>query len=281
MFKLLLPGIALSLIALVGNTQAQSPPVSTTPTPQSQPAFPTSTPLKTADLPLLTRAVGKFFQTNRAETESQMEIDSSDEKVKTKYLVSVKTIAKVGQKLRSELTINRVGQTSKTKYIIVSDGNKTWIYRPDLRQYAQIDSNFSNDPSTSIVSLPSIFLAHTEEENRQDVLADVVGEDNRIFSLENLKFLKIQIRQQQIDGNNLSSYTIANDRTVISAFVDPKTAILRRTEIKIGSGEKYTKIVEKIIKRNPEVIITSKTFTFSPPKGAKKVKSLEIGPFKF
>ncbi len=113
-----------------------------------------------------------------------------------------------------------------------------------------------------------------------NILADIVGENNRFFSLENLKSL--QINRQQIDDKNLSIYTTGDDITVrISAFVDTKTAMLRRTEIKFGGGGKYTKIVETIIKRNPEVIITSKTFTFSAPKGVKKVKSLEIGPFNF
>jgi outer membrane lipoprotein-sorting protein len=282
-YKLLCSVIAIGLVSLTGNTQAEKPPISTTPTPQSQPVSPTSTPLKATDLPFLTRVVGKFWQTDRAETESQMEIDSSDEKGKTKYFVSVKTIAKIGRKFRAELTIDRVGNAAKIKYTIVSDGQKTWIYRPDLRQYAQIDtSDVYGNPSSSIVSLPSIFLASIEEERRQDILTDVVGENNRILSLENLKSLEIQIRQQQIDGKNLSIHTIGDDRIVkISTFVDTQTAILGRTEIKFRDGGKYTKIVEKIIKRNPEVIITSKTFTFSVPKGVKKVKSLEIGPFKF
>jgi outer membrane lipoprotein-sorting protein len=86
---------------------------------------------------------------------------------------------------------------------------------------------------------------------------------------------------KQIDGKNLSIYTIGNDIAKIIDFVDTKTAILGRTEVDFRDGEKYIKIVEKIIKRDPEVIITSKTFTFSPPKGVKQVRSLQVGPFKF
>jgi hypothetical protein len=53
-------------------------------------------------------------------------------------------------------------------------------------------------------------------------------------------------------------------------FVDTQTAILGRTEIEFRDGEKYTKVVEKIIKRNTEVTIDSKTFTFLPPRVSKK-----------
>jgi outer membrane lipoprotein-sorting protein len=281
MSKLLCSGIAIAFISLIGTAQAQVPPESTTPPPQSQPASPTSTPLKATDLPFLKRVVGNFWQTGSAETQSQMEINSSDRKGKNKYFVSVKTIAQVGRKFRAELTIDRVGQTSKIKYTIVSDGERTWIYRPDLRQYAQIGTDrFYREPSASVISLSSILLTSIEEEQRQNVLVELVGENDRILSLENLK--PLEIRQQQIDRKTLSVYTTGDDFTVkISAFIDPQTAVVGRAEINFGDRGNYTKIVEKIIKRNPKVIITSKTFTFSAPKGVKKVESLEIGPFNF
>jgi hypothetical protein len=54
MSKLLWSGIAISLISSIGIAQAQLPPNSKPPTPQSQSTSPTSTPLKTTDLPFLT-----------------------------------------------------------------------------------------------------------------------------------------------------------------------------------------------------------------------------------
>lgn len=280
MSKLLLSGIAIALISLAGNTQAQVPPT-TTPTPQAQPASPTSTPLKATDLPLLTRAIGKFWQTDRAETESQMEIDSSDGKVKTKYLISVKTIAKVGRKFKSELTVDRVGQTSKIKYTIVSDGAKTWVYRPDTRQYTETSSSeFYSKSSACIIGLFSITFVSLDDEKRQDLVTDILGENNRLISLENFKVL--QVSQQQIDKQNLSVYTFSDsDEIGISGFVNPQTVMFERIEFKFKDNQNRIKIVEKMIKRNSQPVITAKTFTFSPSKGVKKVKSLQTGPFKF
>jgi outer membrane lipoprotein-sorting protein len=280
--KLLWSGIAIALISSIGIAQAQLPPNSKPSTPQSQSTSATFTPLKATDLPLLNRAIGKFWQTDRVETESQMEIDSSDDKGKSKYFVSVKTIAKVGRKIHSELTINKVGQTSKTKYTIVCDGNKTWIYQPDIRQYIEIDTNdFGREPTTSIIGLSSFLFTSIDEEQRQNLITDILGDRGQIISLENFKIMKLG--QQQIDSRVLSLYT-HDDRDLevkISAFVYPQTAILEQTEIKFGGRGKPIKIVEKIIKRNPEVTIDSKTFTFSPPRGVKKVKSIQVGPFKF
>ncbi len=279
MSKLLLSGIAIALISLAGNTQAQVPPT-TTPTPQSQPASPISTPIKVTDLPLLTRAIGKFWQTDRAETESQMEIESSDGKVKTKYLVSVKTIAKVGRKFRSELTINRVGQTSKIKYTIVSDGAKTWVYRPDTRQYTETTSSeFYGKSSASMIGLFSITFVSLDDEKRQELVTDILGENNRIVSLENFKDL--QVRQQQVDKQNLSVYTYSDrDEVGISGFINPQTVMFERIEFKFKDNQNRIEMVEKMIKRNSQPVITDKTFTFSRAKGVKKVKSLQIGAFK-
>jgi outer membrane lipoprotein-sorting protein len=281
MLKLLCSGIAISLICLAGNTQAQVPPASTTPTPQSQPASPTFTPIKAADLPLLSRAVGKFWQTDRAETESQMEIDSYDEKGKTKYLVSVKTIAKIGRKFRSEVSIDRVGQKSKIKYTIVSDGIKVWVYRPDTRQYTETtNEEFYSKPSASIIGLFSITFITLKDEERQELIADILGENDRIFSLERLKDLKVG--QQQIDNQNLSVYAYSDrDEDVrIAGFINPRKAMFERIDFKFGDKQKRIEMVEKIIKRNSQPVITDKTFTFPLPKGVKKVKSLPTEPFK-
>jgi outer membrane lipoprotein-sorting protein len=281
MFKLLLPGIAISLISSSGIAQAQLPPNSKPPTPQAQPTSPTSTPLKAIDLPLLKRAIGKFWQTDRAETESQMEIDSSDEKGKNKYFVSVKTIAQIGRKFRSELTIDRVGQKSKIKYTIVSDGEKVWVYRPDTRQYTETsNSEFYSKPSASIIGLFSITFITLTELQRQELTTDILGEHNRILSLETFKGL--QVRQQEIEKQNLSIYTYSDrdSEVSISGFIKPQTAMFDRIEFKFVDKQNRTEMVEKMIKRSSQPIITDRTFTFSPPKGVKKVRSLPTEPFK-
>jgi outer membrane lipoprotein-sorting protein len=281
MSRLLWSGIAIAFIGSIGSAQAQLPPESKPPTPQSQSTSPTSTPLKATDLPLLKRAIGKFWQTDRAETESQMEIDSSGEKGKSKYFVSVKTIAQIGRKFHSELTIDRVGQKSKIKYTIVSDGEKVWVYRPDTRQYIETsNSEFYSKPSASIIGLFSITFITLTDVQRQELTADILGEHNRILSLETFKDL--QVRQQEIDKQNLSIYTYSDrdNEVSISGLIDPQAAMFERIEFKFVNKQNRNEMVEKMIKRNSQPIITDKTFTFSPPKGVKKVKSLQIGPFK-
>jgi outer membrane lipoprotein-sorting protein len=301
MSKFLWSGIAIALISSIGIAQAQLPPNSKPPTLPSQPASPTSTPIKATDLPLLKRAIGKILQTDRAETESQIEINSSDEKgKKSKYFISVKTIAQVGGKFHSELTINRVGEKSIIKYNIISNGTKIWIYRPDLRQYKYRDFYYSQ-PLYCTIGLFSGAFSGLSDVQRQELITDILGENGRIIPLSVKPLERVQVSQQQIDKEILSVYTDERDdnnringyyKERISGFINSKTAMLERIELKFtdnhsqdlmrGKIIKYNRIeiTEKIIKRNSQPRIAAKTFTFSPPKGVKKVTSLQIGPFE-
>jgi outer membrane lipoprotein-sorting protein len=281
-YKLLYSGIAIAFTtSTICMAQAQIPPSLPTPTPPSQPTSPTFTPLKATDLPLLTRAIGKFWQTERAEIESKMELDLSDEKGKSKTFVSIKSIAKVGRKFRAELTINRVGNAASIKYTVVSDGSKIWIYRPDFRQYAQISTGEFNSNPAFILGLFTLITISPSESQRQDLITDILGENNKIV-VPPEKFRELLVGQQKIDGRNLFVYKYGDsDPTNISGFVNPQTAMVERIEFKfedISDRRKHMEIVETIIKRNPQIAITDKTFTFSP-KGVKKVKSLQIEPF--
>ena len=128
----------------------------------------------------------------------------------------------MGQKFRSELTISQVGETAKIKYTIVSDGKKTWIYRPDLRQYSQIGtSEFSGNPSAAVIGMFSITFTTLDETKRQELATDILGENNRVVSLENFKEFKVS--QQQINSQNFFVYTFADNdgyNNKIAGFVN-------------------------------------------------------------
>ncbi|MBS9388166.1 MAG: hypothetical protein HEQ33_04355 [Dolichospermum sp. WA123] len=64
-----------------------------------------------------------------------------------------------------------------------------------------------------------------------------------------------------------------------SAFVQPDNANLKQVEL-VGKSEGLDILLtEKILNRIANPNVTPQTFTFSPPRGTKKVKSLSITPF--
>ncbi len=279
----LFSGIAIAtlLMGLAGNTQAQLPPASPTPTPQSQPAAPTPAVTNTPDLALLGRAVGLFWQTDRAETKSQMTIDATSDGVNMKIYTQIKTIAQIGNKFATTLTFTSAEGAIKATYKIISNGKKVWIYRPDRRQYQETTfAKFDRGSDSFWIGASSFIFISLSESERKEIV-NTLGSDRQILTtLFKGQTGDLQGNKQQIDGEELYNYSYDNkaEKWRFNGLVRPQTATLEQIEI---SGKYQTidiAIAEKIIDRNSQPKISPQTFRFSPPKRVKKVKSLEIDP---
>jgi outer membrane lipoprotein-sorting protein len=280
----LLSGIAIVslLIGLTGNTQAQVPPASPPPTPQSQPATPVPSTATTPDLSLLSKAVGVFWQTDRVETKSQMTIDVAADGTNIKMYAQIETIAQTGNKFVTKLTFTSPGESRKSTYKIISNGQKVWIYRLDRRQYMETTFAKFNAGSDSFWIGTSAFLfTSLSETERREMVNTLGGDRNIIATLLKGQTGDLQGRKQQLDGEELYNYSYENksESWTFNGLVQPQTGALKQIEIAGKTQGMNFSIADKIISRNTQPSISSKTFRFSPPKGVKKVKSLEIDPF--
>jgi outer membrane lipoprotein-sorting protein len=276
----LLSGIAIAslLIGLTGTTQAQVPPASPTPTPQAQPAAPVSTP----DLNLLSKAVGVFWQTDRAETKSQMTIDVAADGTNIKMYAQIETIAQTGNKFVTKLTFASPGESTKSTYKIISNGKKVWVYRPDRRQYMETTFEKFNDSSDSFwIGTSSFLFTSLNETERRDIVSTLGSDLNILTTLLKGQTGDLQGRKQQLNGEELYNYSYENkkDNWIFNGLIQPQTGLVKQIEIAGKTQGMNFSISDKILSRNTQPTISSKTFRFSPPKGVKKVKSLEIDPF--
>ena len=305
MSKLLLGTIVSSiLIGLTSVSQAQispgaTPPKSTTPTPTQPLNTPGATPPKstiptltqpskaststTADLTLLSKAVGVFWQSDRVETDSQMLIQGESQGVNISMSAQIKTVAQIGNKFQTQLAFAPVGSTSKATYTIVSNGRDVWIYRPDRRQYTKTTfkafSSGSNWLWTGVSS--SLFLTISPAD-RQEMLSAIGTDRDVIKSLPPSQFKDLIGSERQVDGQNLYSYSynFKDEGFIFDVLLQPQTATVQRIEFTGKVDGMNIKISENIVSRKPQVTIAKQTFEFVPPKGAKKVKTIEIEPFK-
>jgi outer membrane lipoprotein-sorting protein len=280
----LLSGIAIAslLIGLTGTTQAQVPPASPTPTPQSQPSSPAPSTANTPDLSLLTKAVGIFWQTDRAETKSQMTLDVAADGANIKMYAQIETIAQTGNKFVTKLTFKSPGETTKSSYKIVSNGKKVWIHRIDRRQYMETTFAKFNDSSDSFwIGTSSFLFTSLNETERREMIATLGSDRNILTTLLKGQTGDLQGRKQQLDGEELYNYSYENKKEnwTFNGSIEPQTGVLKQIEIAGKSQGMNFSIADKIISRNSQPIISDKTFKFSPPKGVKKVKVLEIDPF--
>ncbi len=293
--------MAAALVSLSGAAQAQlpsaspslpptqptpsispSPTPTTTPTPTPTPsAVPSGTPaVTTVDLKLLSKAIGIFWQGSRAQGESQLVMTIQGKTTNTKLVTinaTSKTIAQTGDKFRSELTVSKAGSPSKLTYTIVGNGQTVWVYRPDKRQYAQYTfSAFKSEYYSTLIGLSSVFFVSMPETTRKQITAGLATDNNPLSSIPQSEIKSLQGSNRLVDGQNLYVYSYDNkeEKLAFSGFVQPETGVLKQIEFVSNDERGDLKITEKILSHKTSNNTTSQTFRFSPPRGAKKVKSV-------
>lgn len=271
------PGIVQAQVpSSITPTPAQSP---TTPPRQSEPS-PSATPLSTApDLNLLGKAIGLFWQTNRAQTESLIVMNLRDKSADIKVYATINTIAQTGNKFRTELKFAQPGATPTATYTIVCDGQKVWTYRPDKRQYAQTTfPKFQSESYSFLIGAASIFFLSIPEADRQEIIQALVKDINFLNMLSQEEIKDLQGSQRQLEGQDyyVYSYEDKKENWNFNGFFNPQTGMIKQIELAGKTAGMNFTLTEKILNRNTKAKIDSKVFRFLPPKGVKKVKSLPI-----
>jgi outer membrane lipoprotein-sorting protein len=275
----ILSAIAIStmLVSLTSNVHAQKTPTA----PPANNPTPSATPTATTpELKLLGKAIGLFWQGNRARTESQIVMTFQRKGTKASPVqinASVKTIAQTEDRFRSELTISRAGSPTTITYSIVCDGQTVWMYRPDKRQYSQSTfAEFKPQPYSLLVGLSTVFFVSIPEPGRKAIVRDIAAGGDPFKSIPASQLNNLQGTIRQVDGQNLRVYTFDNpaEKSSFSGFVQPETGFLKQVEFTSNIAEVDIKIVEKISTHTTTTDPSTKTFKFSPQPGVKKVQSV-------
>jgi outer membrane lipoprotein-sorting protein len=265
-----------SLVAIASAIQAQPAPSPNTKPQTPAVVAPTTAPTK-QDLKLLSKAAGIFWQTDRSETESSMVLRGTSDGITINSVMQVKTIVQTGGKFRSQLTFTPIGSKVKATYTIVSNGKNVWIHRPDRNEYTKTTfAGFNED--MVFIGISSFMFLSIDEEGRRNLMT-LLGTDRDLILNLNLPPKDLQWANRQVNGVNLSVYSFDAEieKAKIDIFLSPENANLYKIEF--SSKESNLDIIfsETIGKRDSQVNITDRTFTFTPPKGTKKVKSIKIG----
>ncbi|MBD2385701.1 LolA family protein [Cylindrospermum sp. FACHB-282] len=229
------------------------------------------------DLELLAKTISGFLQSDRYLTQSESLMIASTKGIYFEVKIQTKTLAQSGKKFRSEITFTQPGEKAKL-YMAIGDGKQVWIYRPELQQYAI--TSYAAFDELFFIGLSSLAFLEVPENTRKLIAqSDSSREIVQEFGLTNDSGLKEEKRT--VDGEEFSvyNYTDARDGFSFSGFVQPATATLKQLQMGGNSDGLDIKITEKILQRTANPTIDAQTFTFSPPPGAKKVRSLSISPF--
>lgn len=268
--------IVTTIIATVSAAQSQPAPLPTTKPQTPAVVAPTTTTAPTKqDLKLLSKAAGIFWQTDRSETESKVLFRGTRDVITVNSTIQVKTIVQTGGKFRSQLTFRPIGSTAKATYTIVSNGADVWIHRPDRNEYAK--TTFAAfDRDRVWIGISSFMFLTIDEKSRKELIASLGTDRDLIMNLNLPKPKDLQLANRQVDGVSLSVYSFDVEKFKVDVFLPPENANLYKVEFSSQESNLDLVFSETIIKRSSQVDITDRTFTFTPPKGTKKVKSIKI-----
>lgn len=234
------------------------------------------------DLPLLIKTGETFFKGNNYQTVSQMQLKGTKQGIDVTFNIQAKTTVNSTNKFRSEIAFAQDGKPSKESAVVVSDGKQVYIYRPDLKQYSVISSQAFNKSNDSfLIGLSSSFFLEFADNMGKYIASGALSKPEVIKEISTAANQAIQGETRNVEGKQTYVYSFNDPKQgyTLSAFVNPQLANLEQMQI-VGKDDGLDiAIIEKIQQRTEVKNLAPQTFRFTPPLGAKKVKSLSISPF--
>lgn len=231
------------------------------------------------DLTLLAKASAVFVQSDRYQTDSEIRVKATSGGTDVTSLAKVTTVVQAPNKFRAEITFpTDAGKTVTSR--VISDGKRIWLYRPDLQQYAITSVEKFDDLNDYYwVGISSYWYSTVTPDVRKLFASGTLADPQVLKELGITDTLPLKGASQTLDGRSLYRYEFTDkEGFTISALIEPATAEFKQIRLNGKSDGFNVDIIEHILSRTPNPAITADTFKFTPPSGAKLVKSVEIGP---
>lgn len=231
------------------------------------------------DLPLLSKATAAFVQGDRYRTESEIRVKATSGGTDVTSLAKVTTLVQAPNQFRAEIAFPS-DSGKEVKSIVISDGKRVWMYRPDLKQYAVTSfAKFDDLDDYFWIGMSSYWYLRVPVDVRKPIASGALADPQVLKELGMTETSPLKGSSQILDGRSLYSYEFTDkEGFTISALVEPTTAELKQIRL-TGKAEGFNvDIAERILSRTANPTIATSTFKFTPPSGAKLVKSVAIGP---
>ena len=155
-----------------------------------------------------------------------------------------------------------------------------WMYRPDLKQYAVTPfEKFDDLDDYYWIGMSSYWYSSVTPDVRELFTNGSLTDPQVLKELGMTGTSPLKGSSQTLNGRSLYSYEFTDkEGFTISALVEPTTAELKQIRLNGKSDGFNVDIAERILSRTANPAIAASIFKFTPPSGAKLVKSVAIGP---
>ena len=232
------------------------------------------------DLLLLSKVITGFLKSDDYQTQSAINVNAVIGNTTVTSEAQVQTTAQFPNKFRTEISFAKPGAQTSVKTLVISDGTRVWVYRADLKQYAVFSFKaFDQLEDSYWIGFATTIFSQTPPEAKAAVAKGALSNADSMQKI-GLELNALKGEPRTIDQQSFYTYEYkdANRGLLFSAFVEPDSALLKQLRIAGKYQDVDITMVERILSRVAIAPASANTFAFTPPKGAKKVKALALGP---
>ncbi|PSB32179.1 hypothetical protein [Stenomitos frigidus] len=232
------------------------------------------------NLSLLAKVIVGFLKGDDYQTQSKMHVNAVIGTSTVTADAQIQTTSQFPNKFRTEISFAKPGEPTQVKTLIVSDGTRVWVYRVDLKQYAVFTyEKFDQLEDSYWIGFATTMFAQTPPEAKAAVAKSTLSDPDLLQTM-GLELNALKGGPRTVESENFYAYEYKDTQQgfLLSAFVEPESAILKRLQITGKYEDSDITMVERLLSRTAIAPVNIKTFTFTPPKGTKKVKTLALGP---
>lgn len=235
------------------------------------------------DFTSLQKALETFFKSSRFQVTSEMTLKATVEQSNVEIFSKNTTITALPNQFRSEIEI------SNKKYVVISNGQQVWIYKPSTQEYAVSSfEEFQSSQDSFLIGLSSSFLLEimrslqeeqkTATVNQSDLVESMTDFFTQSFNQEGFTFKQETKTVEQI-AYSLYRYRSEEEKIEFVLWVDSANDNLKRLQVLGTEKDIVVDISENILQHNTEPEINDETFTFVPTAEMKQVKELPLEAF--
>jgi outer membrane lipoprotein-sorting protein len=272
----------LGLSSLLWGVSTPQLTAQTAPAPRSTPVNKALTPKP--DMSVLAQALTNFFTGKATQTESNMAIDATSKTMNVRVQYQTTTIVQAPGRFRAEISLNPMTKQAQPsdKILVISDGQRVWMYRPDLKQYSSMTyQEFNRRNDSWIIGMTSMLYLQLAPDIKPYVDQGSLTDKTVQEQLSAMATSDLKGGSQQVNGENLFVYEYVDKKAQISysALIRPLDKSFKQVQFKGNMDGGKIAMTETIQKRIANPTIAPDTFRFKPPQGTKQVKSLQLIPF--
>ncbi len=267
----------LGTFALAMSVLISAPLANLSPASSQTPAQTRST--NRSDLSLLFKAAEKALNVSAFQTNSVTEINGSQSGVAAKLQFQTQTIVQSPNRFRSEV---RVGNETKPRFILVSDGRTVSVYRSDLKQFTTMSyAEFDRRDDNFIIGMSSMLYLLVQPELKGSNVLGGLNDQSVQKQLSAMIPAEVKSRTEQTNTGELVVYDYPDRQRgfTYGMAINPIDALIKQIRLS-GNAKGFDLVmIETIQQRTVNPTIPANAFQFTPPKDAKRVKSISLSPF--